>query len=53
MLKKTRHPVDGVPPVRTNVSPVCDVCEEDQCGVLISQPVMKIMQHLLQMNSFS
>ena len=41
MLTETKHPVDGVPRVRTNVSPVCDVGEEDQCGVLISQTVLK------------
>ena len=26
--------------MRTNVSPVYDVGEQDQCGVLISQPVL-------------
>ena len=39
------------PPVNTDVLPVSNVCEEDPCGVLISQLVLKIMQHSVQLNS--
>ena len=49
--KKNNHSVDKVPPVNTDVLPVSNVCEEDPCGVLISQLVLKIMQHSVQLNS--
>ena len=39
-----------VSPVRTDVPPVCDLREVEPCGVFTSQPVLKTMQHLLQLN---
>ena len=34
----------------TDVFPVSDICEVDQCGVLISQLLLIAMQHSLQLN---
>ena len=48
LRKKNKHSVEKVPPFNTDVSPVCDVGKVDHCGVLISQQVLKTIQHLLQ-----